>query len=362
MSMSKLNLLFITRKSIHALHALPPFLRELKKFTNLVVWQEPGNIHQIIRKLPRKPHFIILHDHGAKCPRITGLTTLSIPYAAYLVDLHERTEDIRRALQRDKVPYIFSVVRDTFHKWFPEFTDKMRWLPHYIDPIVFKDYGLTKDIDYLLMGKAYPFRAKIIETMKKKPNFVYHSHPGYHFTSATRKRVFVGEKYARELNRAKIFFTCNTAYNYPVRKYYEALACNTLLLAPCSEEIIDLGFIPGVHFVEIDEHNFERKAEYYLQHETERKEIAERGYRMVHEKHTVGVRAAQMVEMIKDILAHHKPRVLSPSVKKRKRVESFLARTKRLRALQLRALRLRALRKRKTWRIRKRTLQKRRRK
>lgn len=47
-------------------------------------------------------------------------------------------------------------------------------------------------------------------------------------------------------------------------KYYETLACNTLLLASCTKEIKDLGFIPGVHFIEIDEENFMRKAQYHL--------------------------------------------------------------------------------------------------
>ena len=75
-----------------------------------------------------------------------------------------------------------------------------------------------------------------------------------------------------------------------------------MLLAPSSPELLDLGFVPGVHFVEIDELNFEEKAEFYLKHEKERLDIAQQGYEMVQEKHTSTQRAVQLLEMIKEIL------------------------------------------------------------
>ncbi len=89
---------------------------------------------------------------------------------------------------------------------------------------------------------------------------------------------------------------------YPVAKYFEVLACNTLLLAPYFEELDDLGFIPGVHFVEADEHNFEEKAHYYLNHEQERLKIALRGYEMVRARHSSPQRAAEVLAVIKQII------------------------------------------------------------
>ena len=84
------------------------------------------------------------------------------------------------------------------------------------------------------------------------------------------------------------------------------LACNTLLLATASKELFDLGFIPGEHFVPIDEDNFEEKAQYYLEHESERLKIAQQGYEMVREKHSTVKRAADFKEIINNMIMYQK--------------------------------------------------------
>ncbi|MGZ4107937.1 MAG: glycosyltransferase, partial [Tumebacillaceae bacterium] len=80
------------------------------------------------------------------------------------------------------------------------------------------------------------------------------------------------------------------------------LACKTLLLAPASQELRDLGFLPGVHFVPINEEDFLEKAEYYVAHEAEREQIATAGYQMVHTLHTADRRVVQFLQMIEEIL------------------------------------------------------------
>ncbi|MFY0543709.1 glycosyltransferase [Brevibacillus sp. H7] len=301
---------------------------ELAHITDLTLWYEPGNIHDILKKIPENPDFILINEHGEKnCPKITGLSTLTIPYGVYVHDVHYNIKQRRIEMVKDKVQYIFSIYRDPFYRWYPAFKQKMKWLPHHVNPKLYRDYGLKKEIDFLLMGavnqQMYPLRCKILKTMKKKPTFVYHPHPGYRdYEEHEKNRYFIGEKYAREINRAKMFFTCDLSYKYPVKKYYEVLASNTLLLAPASQELKDLGFIPGVHFVAINEHDFEQKAEYYLRHEEERRNIAEQGYRMVHEKHTTAIRARQLVEMIQDLLVNHKPTEAQSSNVNRRRANS----------------------------------------
>lgn len=212
-------------------------------------------------------------------------------------------------MKENNVKHIFVVYRDAFYRRFPEFSDRVKWFPHFVNTDIFKDYGLKKDIDWLMMGKLafyYPLRVSMYETMKDMPGFVYHKHPGYRDVNDNEEtEVFVGERYAREINRAKMFLTDGTYHDYPIIKYYEVLACKTLLLAPASQELADLGFIPGVHFVAVNEDNFLERALYYLKHEEERQKIAEQGYRMVHEKHSVAVRAAQLGDMIRDITIYH---------------------------------------------------------
>jgi spore maturation protein CgeB len=91
-------------------------------------------------------------------------------------------------------------------------------------------------------------------------------------------------------------------------KYFEALACKTLLLAPTFPELEDLGFVPGEHFVAIDEQNFKEQAAFYLAHEAERERIAENGFQFIHQHHTVSVRAEKLVQQIKRIIREYNNR------------------------------------------------------
>lgn len=315
-------------------------MTELAKLTEVTMWTKPGNIHDIIRKIPQKPDFIFINEYGeTKTPPITGLSTIPIPVGVYLYDLHYRIHDRKKALRRDKVKVIFSVYRDPFYRWYPEFADKMRWLPLHVNSEVYRDYGLEKEIDWLLMGavdNVYPLRKRIVQEMKKKPNFVYHKHPGYrNYKGREREKVFIGETYAREINRAKMFFTCDSIYNYPVAKYYEVPACKTLLLAPAVKELLDLGLIPGEHFVAIDEHDFQQKADYYLKMESERNRIANQGYRFVHENHTSAIRARQLLEMIREILEKHKMTVVPSPKRNRSRKETSAVPRKKARRARM---------------------------
>lgn len=324
--MEKLKLLFITRdysKSVDLGHLY--LSEELAKITDLTLWHTSGNIHTILKRLKIKPDFILINEYGERRkPVIKGLSTLKIPYGIYMHDLQHTIKERKKSMHSDRVQYIFSIYRDKFYHWFPEKKNKMVWFPYHINPNVFKDYDLPKDIDMLVIGAVskleYPLRYKIIEIMRNRSDFVYHSHPGYRDMKEPQKFYF-GEKYAREINRAKIFFTCQSIYTYPVRKYYEVLASNTLLLAPSSQELTDLGFIPGVHYVEINEHDFKQKAEYYLKNEEERLKIAMQGYQMVHQNHTTAIRARQLVTKIEEILADHKPNTINKFLRDKGRMK-----------------------------------------
>lgn len=310
--MQKLKLLFVTRDFSKNVDPMTFYLQqEFAKQMDLMVWYDEGDIQDILKQVPAQPDFILLNDLRENyCPTITGLANLDIPFGALVFDVHWMPEKRHQFIEDNHVRYLFSHYRDRFYYYYPEFANRMKWWPLSFNPTMFKDYGLKKEIDMLMMGAishwAYPLREKILNTMQGSPGFVYHPHPGYRdFTEAEAKQVWVGEKYAREINRAKLFFTDGGIFGYPVLKHYEILACKTLLLAPATRELRDLGFEPGVHFVEIEEDNFLEKANYYLSHEEERITIAEAGYQMVHQRHTVEVRVREFVQMVADIIQNH---------------------------------------------------------
>lgn len=305
-----MNLLFIAEdtsnfidKSIHFLE------KELANLTNLIVWRHSGRIENILNNTFNKPDFIlIVNDMGFRMtPVLKGLHSIDIPTALIVNDLHRFTESRRHYIRKNNINYIFSIIRDKFHENYPEYKNKMIWLPHSINNKIYKDYHLIKDISLLMMGavnESYPLRQKILKTYKGNLELVYHEHPGYQsINKLKRDSLYIDEKYAKEINRAKIFFTCPSIYSYPIMKYYEALACRSLLLAPTFKELEDIGFLPGVHFVDINESNFKEKATYYLNNEHERRKIMDEGYKFIHQNHTVQIRARQLVERIKQIIS-----------------------------------------------------------
>ncbi|MBW3113780.1 MULTISPECIES: glycosyltransferase [Bacillaceae] len=281
---------------------------ELEKGANIILWQKSSDINEILFNIDKEPDFILINDYGEKfTPKITNLRSSSIPKGVIVHDLHYEKSNRKRMFLQDEIDYIFSYYRDAFIQFYPEFANKLIWLPHHVNTELFKDYGLSKSINKLLMGSVspsiYPLRAKILQTMKNKKDFVYHAHPGYRkFSKQEMQKLFIYENYAKEINRAKMFFTCDSIYKYPVSKYYQVLACRTLLLAPSSPELKDLGFIAGKHFVEINSTNFVEVSNYYSKNEKECERIAENGYKMVRLNHTTKIRAAQLLKSIHSIL------------------------------------------------------------
>ncbi|MFP3886609.1 glycosyltransferase [Priestia filamentosa] len=306
--MEKTKLLFIARDDSHyTVRATHYFIHELSKITDLMVSHESGNIEDLIAKCRTKPDFIYLHDYKENgAPIIEGVKNLKIPYAIGLHDLHYQYPNRKAVLMKEGIKYIFTYCQAKFIQWYPEFSNGMKWLPHHAHLDIFKDYGLPKDIDLLMTGAAfedyYPLRAQIIKRFENKPEFVRHKHPGYRNVEKNESNVIIGDDYAKEINRAKICFTCDSIYKYPIKKYFEVPACNTLLLAPFSDELHKLGFIPGVNFVSINENNFEEKADYYLEHEEERKKIALNGMRLIQQKHSTRQRVIEFMEKIGEIL------------------------------------------------------------
>lgn len=287
-------------------------MEELKKQCRLVMWTENGHIERILSQLPFIPDFILMNDFldPRLCPSIYGLNSINIPKGMIYHDISYELEHRKRYAKKEKIDYIFTHYRDAFLKWYPELKESMIWLPHHVNIEVYKDYQLPKSIDSLMMGAMlphiYPLRVMMLNTLKDTPGFVYHGHPGYTEVQDIAKGTLVGEDYAKEINRAKVFLTCNSVYEYTLMKYFEVMACKTLLIAPESEETKDLGMIDGVHYCAVNRTNFLEKANYYLTHDAEREMVTNNGHQLAVNYHSTCMRAQQLLETIKNIVEKKK--------------------------------------------------------
>ncbi|MGC4375441.1 glycosyltransferase [Fictibacillus sp. Mic-4] len=307
--MEELKLLFVTKdRSLQLDKSTAYLMAELRNQASVELWDKDGPIGRCLEFLSFKPDFILLNDYfNGFTPHISGLSHVTIPKGMIFHDLHHKRFLRERFVEREQIDVVFTHYRDAFLQWFPHMKNRMHWLPHSVEPNLFRDYDLPKTIDYLMMGATfsflYPVRSQMLQTMKREPGFVYHPHPGYKEVSESQRDMFIGKKYAMEINRSKIFLTCDSIYHYPVMKYFEVLACNTLLLAPHSNELKDLGFIDGENFVAVDESNFLQKARFYLHNEPLRLEIASRGHSFIHSRHTIKHRAKEMISRMKEEIA-----------------------------------------------------------
>lgn len=295
-------------------------LQAIEKYADVRYWYSNGNIIDILNKLDFNPDFILHYDiawNNALAPSISGLDKINIPKGCIVIDIHFNPTIRKEYINRNKIDLIFSVTKEAFLMKYSGYQDKFRWLPFSINPEVFKDWQEDKEIDYLLMGAVfdrqglttnltktvkgyYPFREEVLVKMRKVNGFVFHPHPGHR--GKQMKDNFFNEKYAMELNRSKIFFTCGSSLKYPVLKFFEAPACKTLLLAEPVRDILELGFQDGVNFVACDQSNFYEKAMYYLEHEEERNKITENGYNFIHTHHTNEARAQQLIRYIEEYI------------------------------------------------------------
>ncbi len=298
-------------------------LRAIEEFAEVHYWHEDGNIHEILGALQWRPDFIFHYDiawDNGLAPAITGLADIDIPKACFVIDLHFSKAERMIYFEKNKIDLIFSVSKNPFLYVFPQYRNKLCWLPWSINPDVIKDWNMEKEIDYLLMGLMYyedkqrppkqittkgwyAFRESVLHTMKNVPGFVFHPHPGHKVEYS--EEMYINEKYARELNRAKIFFTCgsrNPGGGFAVLKYFEALGCNTLLLAEPNQEIAELGFQDGVHYVACNTNEIYEKALYYVNNEEQRNQIARNGYDFIHQNHTNEIRAKQFVTYLTNYL------------------------------------------------------------
>lgn len=309
--MKRLKILFVTKDFSHYLERNFHYMQlELRKHAEVALDHRGGEIEAILRRAPFQPDFVLFNDmfHASYCPPVHGLAQLKVPWGMIMHDLHARPELRREFMRRFPSANIFTMYRQAFRERYPEFKGRLFWLPHFVEPTVFKDYQRRKNINVLLMGatnpKVYPLRHKMRTALSRHPGFVSHNHPGY-TNFGSEPQALVARGFALEVNRSKIFLSCDSIYHYPLRKYFEVPACNTLLLASENVDLRGLGFRHGVHYVAVTERDFLAKIHYYLHpnNESLRAKISRQGYEFVREKHTTSVRTLQLLEMIGSIVA-----------------------------------------------------------
>lgn len=155
------------------------------------------------------------------------------------------------------------------------------WVPK--NPEYFYDPGRARDIDLSYLGSSKPDRMQKIRCLEEHGIKVYHTggEREKHLTTAEFTGIFQRSKIILSFSRAGYVPFINNAWAFiPVAnaRVFEIMNCGGMLLEEAGPETAKL-FIPNVDYVPyFSKKDLLEKTRYYLQNETERAEIANRGY------------------------------------------------------------------------------------
>jgi hypothetical protein len=192
----------------------------------------------------------------------------------------------------------------------PSIAESLFIWPNFVDPDVYKDYGLWKSIPILFTGNVtalYPWRQKLIGLVSKYYPCLTSPHSGFD-PKKTQIKMPVGESYARMLNSSMIVPSCGTIAKEVVRKHFEIPACNALLIAEPSKLLEAAGFTDMVNCVFAEEDNVLDKLSFLFDNPDAREQITRRGFELVHLRHTIQQRDQifQWYKLNKATLPHQK--------------------------------------------------------
>ncbi|PTM97174.1 glycosyltransferase family protein [Mycoplana dimorpha] len=174
----------------------------------------------------------------------------------------------------------------------PEIADRLYTWPNFIDPAIFRDYGLEKNIPILITGSQigfYPWRNAISRTVSARYPTMICPHNGWKVQSGAPQTPF-GENYARLLSAARFVPTCGSVTRDLVRKHLEIPATGACLVAERTAALENIGFRDMENCVFATPEDIADKLDALFADEEKRNDIAKAGHDLVHARHTMAER------------------------------------------------------------------------
>lgn len=171
----------------------------------------------------------------------------------------------------------------------PEIADNLYVWPNFIDPDIYHDYHLNKNIPFLITGRQhslYLWREQINHIITQSYPSLICPHVGYddqHLTS----RMMYGEEYARSINASWFVPTCGSIEQEVVRKHFEIPSCKSCLITEKTASLEAAGFVDMQNCIFTDGNDLLDKLDYLFEHQDELNRITTAGYDLVHSRHTL---------------------------------------------------------------------------
>jgi hypothetical protein len=147
---------------------------------------------------------------------------------------------------------IISSSKEYFENIYPSYVGKMRFMPDFFGPTSrYASLHIQENPvnNCLLSGAVNPdvYKIRYHVYHNGDSNKIFHVPPPY----PVAPHDFVGDKYARLLNKFQCCVTDGSIYDFAVNKVFEIPAAGSLLLCNQTKDMDNCGFVPGVHYVPI---------------------------------------------------------------------------------------------------------------
>lgn len=176
------------------------------------------------------------------------------------------------------------------------------WLPHSVDTDYFKPADVRMGGVTLLgvVGNVYPTRQAVLEECKGEPFFLRIERPVE--TPVRKKKWPVDRDYAEIIAKSLICPTGGSKFHYAVSKFFEIPSCGTLLMSDWFPELGKLGFKPGENMVVLRPGHIKEQMLWWLGRSEERKRVESNGRKLIVERHSGQIRAAQFLDHVQRLV------------------------------------------------------------
>lgn len=227
----------------------------------------------------------------------------------FLRDVHARgntryVDEMKKLLDRADLILTFS--NEYFLNQWGQYGSKHVWFPIYFAPTNrfyrFDTMPLScRKHACLVPGMAgqaiYPLRHLAVVNSRLCCDTIP-VHPSYDKLNLSTNIYCIREKYADLLHSHCCVLTDGSIYNYLLQKHMEIPACGSLLLTNRFADLDKAGFMPGVHYVEIDEDNYQDRVMAVVCNPREYQDIANAGMSMVIEHYSMERALIRMIDIL----------------------------------------------------------------
>jgi hypothetical protein len=183
-----------------------------------------------------------------------------------------------------------------------EFGGTVGYCPRSVPTDMFYNQHFERTIDVFLAGCyniIYPIRVAMWKWLFNN---------GFNGKTVGTLKVIINAKrflypeYLNILCVSKITAFDGGLFKFPVMKYWESMATESLCLADLPLDYKALGLVPNENMVEINMYNFMDKWKYYLENDEERKRITRNGLNLILQKHSDKCRAKQLLVQLEEVI------------------------------------------------------------